>query len=79
VRERVEERVGERERELRTQPDFFIMGPEGDDGLPELVGDVQLVCVEEEQDSIGALGEPFLQVVQLNILCLAIFEFESLS
>ena len=40
-------------------PDFVIMPPECLDGALELVGDVELVCVEEEEDAVDALGEPF--------------------
>ena len=39
-------------------PDLVVVAPEGLDGALELVGDVELVCVEEEEDAVDALGEP---------------------
>ena len=39
-------------------PDLVVVAPECLDGALELVGDVELVCVEEEEDAVDALGEP---------------------
>ena len=40
------------------QPDLVIVTPESLDGPLELVRDVELVGVEQEEDSVDALGEP---------------------
>ena len=39
-------------------PDLIVVPPERLDGPLELVRDVELVRVEEEEDSVDALGEP---------------------
>ena len=47
------------------EPDFVVVASEGFDGPPELVWDVQLVGIEQQQDSIDAFSEPFLK----NFMC----------
>ena len=39
-------------------PNFVVMSSECFDGSLELVGDVELVCVEEEKDPVDAFREP---------------------
>ena len=39
-------------------PNFVVMSSECFDGSLELVGDVKLVCVEEEKDPANAFREP---------------------
>ena len=39
-------------------PDLVVVAPECFDGALELVGDVELVRVEEEQDAIHSLSKP---------------------
>ena len=40
------------------RPDLIIVTSKGLNGAPELVWDVELVGVEEEEDSVDAFGEP---------------------
>ena len=42
----------------KSLPNFVVMSSECFDGSLELVGDVELVCVEEEKDPVDAFREP---------------------
>jgi len=53
------------DKRTRRQPDLVVVTSEGLDGPLELVRDVELVGVEEEEDSVDAFGEPLQDADEL--------------